>query len=231
MARRQEVPVQSGSLSGHTQIAYEGIRRLLFHNEIVPGQKISYRELSERLGMSQTPVIQALKWLEFQQLVCHEPNRGYYIAHINLQEVEEIYDLRSLIELDLLAATIENLNKTGLRRLGVALENHLKAYKDEYLYDRLLKDMEYHLTLASLAGRVVHQQTLKNLFDLLYLKYGAKFLFHSSMNQVDTDHQAIFEHIAKRNLEGARHTLSEHIRRVRAHVLHSVERVLVATRI
>jgi DNA-binding GntR family transcriptional regulator len=45
--------------------AYTGIRNMLFHNEIMPGQKIAYRDLAERLGMSQTPVIQALKWLEF----------------------------------------------------------------------------------------------------------------------------------------------------------------------
>ncbi len=222
--------MQSESMSGHTNIAYEGIRRLLFHNEIVPGQKISYRDLSERLGMSQTPVIQALKWLEFQQLVCHEPNRGYYIAQINMQEVEEIYDLRSLIELDLLEPTIRNLNKTGLRRLKTALEGHRKAFNDGFLYDRLMKDMEYHLTLASLSGRIVHQQTLKNLFDLLYLKYGAKFLFPSNMNLVDTDHQAIFNHIENGRLEEARNTLYEHIRRVKVHVLHNVERVMAATR-
>ena len=49
--------------TGHTHKAYQGIRQMLFHNEIVPGQKIAYRDLAERLGMSQTPVIQALKWL------------------------------------------------------------------------------------------------------------------------------------------------------------------------
>ena len=63
---------------GHAQKAYAGIRRMLFHNEIVPGQKIGYRDLAERIGMSQTPVIQALKWLEFQGLVRHEPQPGLF---------------------------------------------------------------------------------------------------------------------------------------------------------
>ena len=97
---------KASTATGHTQIAYEGIRRMLFHNEIVPGSKISYRDLSERLGMSQTPVIQALKWLEFQQLVRHEPHRGYFTAEISLQEVEEVYELRELIELSLLSRTV-----------------------------------------------------------------------------------------------------------------------------
>ena len=51
-----------------TRKAYTGIRRMLFLNEITPGQKIHYRDLAEELGMSQTPVIHALRWLEFQGL-------------------------------------------------------------------------------------------------------------------------------------------------------------------
>jgi len=220
----------AGGPMGHTQKAYEGIRRMLFHNEIVAGQKIAYRDLAERLDMSQTPVIQALKWLEFQQLVRHEPNRGYYTASINLQEVEEIYDLRMLIELDLLQKTFKRIDDAMIRRLRSALDAHLQAAKDTYLYDRLSKDMEYHLTLAAFSGRVVHQQTLKNLFDLLYLKYGAKFLFSSSMDSADTDHQDLFRRIEKRDARGAKTVLAGHITRVKRHVLKGVEQMLRATR-
>lgn len=214
---------------GHTQIAYEGIRRMLFHNEIGPGQKISYRDLSERLGMSQTPVIQALKWLEFQQLVRHEPHRGYYTAPISLQEVEEIYDLRLLIEMDLLPVTLQRIDKAGLRRMKAALAAHLKAAREVYLYDRLQKDMDFHLTLSELAGRRVQHQTLINLFDLLYLKYGGKFLFSTSMDSADTDHRALFEHIEKRDLKAARKTLARHIQRVKAHVIDGVRKMLEVT--
>jgi DNA-binding GntR family transcriptional regulator len=216
---------------GHTRIAYDGICKMLFHNEIVAGQKISYRDLAERLGMSQTPVIQALKWLEFQQLVRHEPNRGYTTAPLNLQEVEEIYDLRRLIELDLLQRTLKRLDDAMTARLKTALDAHRKASKDIYLYDRLLKDMEYHLTLASFSGCAVHQKTLKNLFDLLYLKYGAKFLFSSSMHSADSDHQDLFQCIAARDARGARAVLGRHITRVKRHVIKSVEKMLKATRI
>jgi DNA-binding GntR family transcriptional regulator len=222
---------QADKPAGHTQKAYEGIRNMLFHNEIVPGQKISYRDLSERLGMSQTPVIQALKWLEFQQLVHHEPHRGYYTAPISLQEVEEVYDLRQLIELDLLQKTFKQIDAEGIKRLRLALNAHLKASKNVHLYDRLLKDMEFHLELAALSGCLVQQQALKNLFDLLYLKYGGKFLFSTSMNSADTDHQELFARIENRDLKGARTVLARHILRVKRHVLQGVEHMLKATRI
>lgn len=215
---------------GHTQVAYEGIRKMLFHNEIVPGQKISYRDLSERLGMSQTPVIQALKWLEFQQLVRHEPNRGYYTAPIDLQEVGEIYDLRALIELSLLPVTLKRIDKDGLGRMKAVLAAHLKAARDVYLYERLQRDMAFHLTLAELSGCRVQHQTLINLFDLLYLKYGGKFLFSSSMDSADTDHKALFEHIEQRNLKEARRVLAQHIQRVKGHVLEGVGKMIEVTR-
>jgi DNA-binding GntR family transcriptional regulator len=213
---------------GHTQKAYQGIRRMLFHNELAPGQKISYRDLAERLKMSQTPVIQALKWLEFQQLVRHEPHRGCYPAPISIKEVEEIYDLRELIELDLLAKTIRSLGSTEIKSLKAALEGHLAAAREIYLYDRLLKDMEFHLSLARLADCKVQHQTLRNLFDLLYLKYGGTLLFSTSMERADADHQALFSKISARDSTGARRVLRDHIRRVKRHVLTGLKQMVAA---
>jgi DNA-binding GntR family transcriptional regulator len=217
--------------AGHTRKAYAGIRKMLFHNEIVPNQKISYRDLAERLGMSQTPVIQALKWLEIQQLVRHEPHRGYSIAPMSLQEVEEIYDLRLLVELDLLKSSIHRLNDSGITDLRTALERHLEAAQSDFIYDRLQRDMEFHLTLAALSGRHVQQNVLKNLFDLLYLKYGAKFLFTSSIQTAGGDHQELFECIKKQDLKGSRSVLGKHIRRVKRHVLKGVAQMEEAMKI
>ena len=51
-----------------TYKAYNAIRQMLFYNEIQPGQKIKYKDLASRIGVSMTPVIQALKWLEFRNI-------------------------------------------------------------------------------------------------------------------------------------------------------------------
>ena len=205
--------------TGHTQIAYQGIRRLLFLNELSPGQKITIRELAERLGMSQTPVIQALKWLEFQQLVRHEPNRGYFLEPISIQEVSEVYELRELIELSLLPKVMERMNASVRKKLQSALNDHLQATREFYLYDRLSKDMEFHLTLARLSGCRVQERTLANLFDILYLKYGASVLFTTSMDSADADHKNLFEAMGNNDLKAAKRILSSHIKRVKKHVL------------
>ena len=212
--------------AGHTHKAYQGIRQMLFHNEIVPGQKIAYRDLAERLGMSQTPVIQALKWLEFQGLVRHERHRGYYTEPVSVQEVEEIYEFREQIELALLPRTLARLDAAAIDTLSSALEAHLKASREIYLHDRLVRDMEFHLTLAALSGNRVQHQTLRLLFDLLYLKYGGNILFSTSMEKADTAHKELFGHIRDNNLEGAKDVLSHHINSVKKHVLSGLARMM-----
>lgn len=212
--------------AGHTRKAYQGIRQMLFHNEIVPGQKIAYRDLAERLGMSQTPVIQALKWLEFQGLVRHERHRGYYTEPISIQEVEEIYEFREQIELALLPQTMARLDNTAIKKIEDALNAHLKASREIYLYGRLLKDMEFHLTLAGLSGNRVQHQTLRLLFDLLYLKYGGNILFSTSMDKADTAHKELFSHIRDNRLDDAKAVLSRHINRVKQHVLSGLARLM-----
>jgi DNA-binding GntR family transcriptional regulator len=176
--------------------------------------------------MSQTPVIQALKWLEFQGLVRHERHRGYYTEPVSIQEVEEIYDFREQIELALLPRTLARMDNTAIKKLEEALNAHLKASREIYLYGRLLKDMEFHLTLAGLSGNRVQHQTLRLLFDLLYLKYGGNILFSTSMDKADTAHKELFSHIRDNQLAEAKTVLSRHINSVKNHVLSGLERLM-----
>ena len=110
MTTKKNSPEKQGD-ENLAQKAYKSIRKMLFHGEIVPGQKIPYRDLSNKMGMSPTPVIQALKWLEFQGLVRQEPNRGCYVEPFSLDEVSQVYDLRQVIELSLLPEALMRMNK------------------------------------------------------------------------------------------------------------------------
>ncbi|MBI9086229.1 MAG: GntR family transcriptional regulator [Desulfobacterales bacterium] len=210
----------------HAQKAYNGIRRMLFHNEIAPDQKIAYNDLAKRLGMSATPVIQALKWLEIQGLVRREPNRGYFTEPISLKEVQEIYEARELIEVSLLGKTIEALDESGIGKLKKALEDHQNASGKVYLNERLLMDMAFHTTLAALSGCRVQQKILSSLFDLLYLKYRGSILFVNFMDAVDVAHREIFDAVISRDPPRARAILSGHISHVKRHVLEGLGKMI-----
>ncbi|MFW2366472.1 MAG: GntR family transcriptional regulator [Desulforhopalus sp.] len=207
------------------QEAYIGIRRMFFLNEIIPDQKISYGDLAKRLKMSTTPVIQALKRLEIQGLVRHEPNKGYYTESTSLKEIIEIYEFRTLIEHSLLPKTISKMTTNGLKKLKKALDNHLEAVRDIYLTERLVKDREFHLVLAELSGCSIQVNTLRNLFDLLYLKYRANILFVTPMDTVDSEHIKLYNCIEDSNTTGAQDILKQHISNVKKHAIISIERI------
>jgi DNA-binding GntR family transcriptional regulator len=210
----------------HTQRAYEGIKQMLFTNAISPGQKISYRQLAEHLGMSMTPVIQALKNLEFQGLVRYEPNKGYATEPMSMQEVQEIYDMREMIERSLLPDVINHLTEESIRRLKELLAWSCVEENEQALNQRLIRDREFHLVLASLSGRRIPCQMLRYLFDLLYLKYRGSLLFIHSEDPVGSQHQKIFEAVISHDQEAADNALREHFRQIKAQALKSLGRLL-----
>ena len=209
-----------------SQIAYQGIRRMLYSKELVPGQRIAYRDLGERLQLSPTPIIQALKWLELQGFVLHEPNRGYSMAPFSLKELEELYELRVLIEPSLVPFTVEHIDKKGLAELKSALQAHLSAEREFYLKERLFKNREFHMTLASLSGKGTQIRILQNVFEMLFLKYGGNYLPMSSLTATDQEHQEIYDAVALRNPERAQTVLRNHLTNVKVQVLTSVKKVL-----
>jgi len=211
--------------SDSSQKAYTGIRRMLYYKELVPGQKIACRELAERLEMSPTPVIQALKWLEIQGFVRHEPNRGYFMAPFSAEEIEQIYELRELLEPSLIPHAIRNLDKEGEEQLKAALDAHLSAVREFYLKERLFKNTEFHLALAALSKKETQLRVLRRIFDLLFLKYGGNYLPLSSLQAVDREHGEIFECVVKGDVEGAQRTMLAHVTNVKAQVLESLRQI------
>lgn len=210
-----------------TQKAYEGIRKMLFHNEIVPGQKIAYRDLAKRFGMSITPVAHALKWLELQNLVRREPNKGYFAESISLNQIGEIYDLRILLETSLLSKTIDLLDQAGIDKMRRALDASLNSLNGDNLSEKLIKDMEFHLTLASLSQCQTQQTVLGQLYDLLYLKYRSSLPFATSMNVVESDHRTIVESVIDKDLRTATEVLSRHVSRSKQHAIKGLKKTLL----
>jgi DNA-binding GntR family transcriptional regulator len=218
-----------------TQKAYKSIRKMMFHNEIVPGQKLGYRDLAKRLGMSLTPVSNALKYLEFQGLVRKELNRGYFTEPISQKEVQEIYDFRELIEVSLLSVAIKNLDGNGKQKLREAFEASVTAPNDSYISERVSKDVQFHMTLAELSQDGTQVRALGHLFDLLYLKYGGDILFSQYMKPDDfaahiassvSCHQKIFDAVVAKDLRIAKKALSHHIRVVKLAVLNGIQRMV-----
>lgn len=210
----------------YTQTAYKGIREMMFYKEIGPGQKISCLDLAERLNMSPTPIVQALKLLQVQGLVRHEPNRGYYTEPLDIDEVREIYELRETIEVSLVAEAIKHLDKEEEQKLRRALDALRDSPREAHLKDRLSKDIDYHMTLASLARKPFYYRMLRLLLDILSLKYRGNYLMISNHRSSDEEHVEIFEKVIAKNTMGAQEAVSKHITNVKLQVIKELQEML-----
>ncbi|WP_372682148.1 GntR family transcriptional regulator [Desulfosarcina sp.] len=209
------------------QKAYQGIRQMLFYNEIIPGQKIKYQDLADKIGVSITPVIHALKWLEFKNIVSHEPNRGYFVNEVSLKEIKEIYDTRLLLEVSLVPEIINSVDEASIQRLKQSQDDYFAAVDEENYYSRLMTDMKFHLTLASISQCRIQLKMLQELFDMLLLKYTRNLVLLGIMDSSLNEHADIFDSLKKREVESLNNTLSAHLDHVRTHITEGFKRMFV----
>lgn len=216
--------------SEHTDLAqkaYQGIRQMLFYNEIIPGQKIKYQDLADKIGVSITPVIHALKWLEFKNIVKHEPNRGYFVNEVSFQEIKEIYDSRLLLEVSLVPDILRNVDTEALKQLRKASDAYRTAVDEDNFYSRLMADMQFHLNMAAISRCRIQLKMLQELFDILLLKYARNLVLLGITESSLSEHNEIFHHLETGNESGLRQSLSTHLEHVRTHITQGFKKIFV----
>lgn len=206
--------------------AYMAIRQMLFYNEIQPGQKIKYKDLATRIGVSMTPVIQALKWLEFHNIVRHESNKGYYINEVSVKEITEVYDTRLLLEVSLVPGIIGHLNDQGIRKLAATLDAYKAAVAEDNYHKRIMTDMKFHMTLAALSKCHIQVKMLQELFDILLLRYNQNLFYLSMTGTSLAEHEDIFNSIKKRDQVRLEASLKFHVDTVRNHITQGMSRLV-----
>lgn len=207
-----------------TMIAYNGIKNLLFRNEIVLGQQLNSRRIAEKLSMSSTPVIQALKLLHFQGLIAHIPQRGYFLERNSREVVRNIYNQRLALELANINDILVKIDNSGWQKLEEAVASHEEALNKNMASKILMADVSFHLTLAEIASGVVGKHLLRYLFEMLYLKSRSTVLYIGPRQQFCSQHQEILQYLRKKDVEAARVSLGLHIQEIRDLVLEDMRR-------
>jgi DNA-binding GntR family transcriptional regulator len=134
------------NLSGRV---YAQIKNLILCNEVMPGQKMHHQELSDRLGVSRTPVREALTRLVQEGYVSFLPNRGFTCKEIRLQEAEELYDLREALEVFAIEKAVANVSDEALDELSRKMNIYGADVQRRFSRERLIYDQDLHLDIAA----------------------------------------------------------------------------------
>jgi len=191
---------------------YNQIKSLILCNEILPGQKLHHQQLSERLGVSRTPVREALTRLVQEGYVSFLPNRGFTCKEIRMQEAEELYELREALEAFAVEKAIANLTDAALARLRAKINSYGHDVEKRFTRERLVYDQDVHLAIAELAGNQTLKNMLRHVFERIVLKRRTDGLYDPARGlTAHEEHLRLLEAMERRDPVAAVAVLRNHI--------------------
>jgi len=127
------------------------IRGMLRSRELVPGQQVRQETLAARLGVSRIPVREALKALEAEGVMCHEPNVGYAVARLNADELAQVYLMRRALETEVLRA-LPRLGPDRVRELTTLNEAIGEEVARVDVVGIVAANQAFHFTMFGYSG-------------------------------------------------------------------------------
>jgi DNA-binding GntR family transcriptional regulator len=199
---------------------YQQIKHLILCNQVMPGQKMHHQELSDRLGVSRTPVREALTRLVQEGYVSLLPNRGFTCKEIRLQEAEELYDLREALEAFAVEKAVEKLSENALEQLSRKMDIYGADVQRRFSRERLICDQDVHLEIARLSGNETLIRTLTQVFERIILKRRTDGLYDPDRGiSAHQEHMDLFQAMKRRDAAAAVLSVRAHIRAGKDNVL------------
>jgi DNA-binding GntR family transcriptional regulator len=203
---------------------YNQIKNLILCNEIMPGQKLHHQQLSERLGVSRTPIREALTRLVQEGYVSFLPNRGFTCKEIRMQEAEELYELREALEAFAVEKAIETVTDAALRQLRDKMNAYGRDVQNRFTRERLVYDQDVHLEIAQLTGNETLKNTLSHVFERIVLKRRTDGLYDPARGiAAHQEHLRLLEAMERRDAAQAVAILRSHVQAGKKNVMGDLE--------
>ena len=210
LAQRQPLP---GSV-------YEIVTDMLMTHAFEPGARLNIEELARTLGVSPTPVREALARVEADGLIVKQPGRSYTVAPLmGIEQVSELIELRLLVEPAMAAKAAAQAEPNEIKELrraaragGAGAEITAAANRLDMVYDAT-----FHAMVADLAGNQMISDMLTRLRS--HLHTFRLYYYHAGLHSVTkNEHLAVVDAVAKQDPDGAEEAM-------RAHLVSALERL------
>ena len=206
---------------------YQQLKEQLHNFLLVPGQRLSESALAEALGVSRTPVREALGRLRAEGLVEVESKTGWFVCPIDFGRIDQLYDLRILIELDAIVRLAQSDQSeallTPLRKIW--LVGAADRERDAREVGQL--DEQFHAALVSAAGNDEIARVHGDVTGRIRIVRRLDFTREDRIEATYQEHGRILRAILQRKVDTARMLLKAHIeqskaevRRITLHALH-----------
>jgi DNA-binding GntR family transcriptional regulator len=204
------------ALATAQQVAVAWLRRAIAAGALRPGDRIGQDAVAVQIGVSLIPVREALRMLESEGLVTYVPRRGYFVAELDIGDLEEIYRLRKLLETDAVARGLPAATDEVLAGIAEAASECRQAAAEGDVARALAANRRFHFALCALADSDPALRLIRFLWDATEPYRALYYGTADGEAEADAAHRAILDAAHRRDVEACVDALDRHRERALA---------------
>ena len=143
-----------------TAWATENLRRAVLDGRFEPGERLDQDALADELGVSRTPIREAIAALESEGLLESKPYRGVYVTVVSAEDIREVFALRALLEAEVVRQAVSSIPDSVLDALETMLKEAQEAYDNGDQAAQFDADRHFHKTLREFAANSLLREVL-----------------------------------------------------------------------
>lgn len=193
-------------------VVFNTLRQAILRGELKPGERLMEIQLANKLGVSRTPIREAIRKLELEGLVLMIPRRGAEVAEITEKSLRDVLEVRDALEKLAVDLACDRISKEDIQRLRDAAEEFHQVLKQGDVTEYAEADVRFHdiIYLATENQKLI--QLLYNLREQMY-RYRVEYLKRKEAHEtLLAEHEHIINCLEKRDKEAAKIAISTHIK-------------------
>lgn len=204
------------------EVVFNTLRDAILKGELEPGEHLMEVQLANKLGVSRTPIREAIRQLQTEGLVVMTPRKGAVVAEITREDLTDVLEVRKTLEKMAVGLACQNITQEQKEKLHMCHDELKKAFGKESLTEIANRDEEFHDIIYEATGNKRLIQILNNLreqiyrYRLEYIKDEEKWMTlmeeHTGLLEaIDGKDVKMAESVADTHIDNQKHTILENL--------------------
>ena len=203
-------------------VVFNTLRQAILTGELKPGERLMEIHLANKLGVSRTPIREAIRKLELEGLVTMIPRRGAEVAQITEKSMNDVLEVRRAMDALCVELACERISEQELKDLKDACTAFEEAVAGGDIKVMAKADVALHDIIVQATGNLRLVQLINNLSEQMY-RYRFEYLKDTSCHQgLIEEHRMIYESIVKKDKEAASQAAKLHIDNQKRAIIHQI---------
>ncbi|MGN0363816.1 MAG: GntR family transcriptional regulator [Bilifractor sp.] len=194
-------------------VVFQTLRKGILRGDLKPGERLMEIQLANRLGVSRTPIREAIRMLELEGLVYNIPRRGAQVASITEQDLHDVLEVRLGLEEMAVDLALDRITPEELEALYQASRKFEKMVGKAGLTELAKADEDFHDIIYKSTGNRRLVQLINNLREQMY-RYRVEYLKdEENRNTLIREHDELWKSLKDKDRESAKKYMRRHIER------------------